>query len=67
MDCLKKAAQIVAGFNDAGVFFTPKYYRHVTKDEFLSINEEMLLALGSGKLWDGTPLPGNDLATDARR
>lgn len=56
-DVLVKAKQAAELLGDIEDLFTVKTYQRVSQPEFLEINEEMLLALDRGSLWDGFPVP----------
>ncbi len=56
-ESLSKAGHAAELLGPAENVFTVKNYTNVPVKEWLKINEEMLVALERGQLWDGMPLP----------
>ena len=58
-DCLRKAHHMAEAVNDFELIFSVRDYREVSREEFRTINDNLLAALDRGELWDGTKLSSN--------
>jgi hypothetical protein len=59
IELLERARHCALAVGKTEPIFSVKTYTHLPSDEFLTVNEEMLFALKTKKLWDGTALPAS--------